>query len=74
MSRGIVKWFNSKKGFGFIALEPTGAEVFLSSSKIAGGASETIAEGDEVEFDADELSNGFRAKNVRKLNLTPAAE
>jgi cold shock protein len=74
MSTGIVKWFNSKKGFGFIEQDKTGADVFLHSSKIAKGELRTIAEGDRVEFDADELPNGLRAKNVRKLDLTPAPE
>ena len=74
MSQGVVKWFNSKKGFGFIELEQTGVDVFLHSSKMVGEDARTIAEGDRVEFDADELANGLRAKNVRKLKLTPVAE
>ena len=49
-------------------------DVFLHSSKIVGEDARTIAEGDRVEFEADELANGLRAKNVRKLKLTPVAE
>ena len=74
MSTGTVKWFNGKNGFGFIEQEKTGADVFLHCSKIAKGESRAIAEGDRVEFDVDELPNGLRAKNVRKLNLTPVPE
>ena len=74
MRQGVVKWFNSKNGFGFIELEQTGVDVFLHSSKIVGEDARTIAEWDRVEFDADELANGLRAKNVRKLKLTPVAE
>ena len=74
MCRGVVRWFNSKKGFGFIELEKTGVDVFLHCSKVVDELSRTIAEGDWVEFDADELPNGLRAKNVRKLDLTLVAE
>lgn len=74
MSKGVVKWFNSKKGFGFIELEKTGVDVFLHASKIVDGGARAIAEGDQVEFDADQLSNGLRAQNVRRLGLTPVAE
>lgn len=75
MCKGVVRWFNSKKGFGFIELEKTGADVFLHCPQAGGGDSRTmISEGDWVEFDADELATGLRAKNVRKLNLTPVAE
>ena len=74
MRQGVVKWFNRQNGFGFIELEQTGVDVFLHSSKMVGEDARTIAEGDRVEFDADELANGLRAKNVRKLKLTPAAE
>lgn len=74
MSKGVVKWFNSKKGFGFIELETTGVDVFLHASKIVDGGARSIAEGDQVEFDADQLSNGLRAQNVRRLRLTPVAE
>ena len=74
MSKGVVKWFNSQKGFGFIELEKTGVDVFLNASKVVDGGARAIAEGDQVEFDADPLSNGLRAQNVRRLGLTPVAE
>ena len=74
MPTGVVKWFNRKKGFGFIEMEGTGAEVFVQASKIAKGGERTMAEGDRVEFEIDERSQQLQATNVRKLNLTLGAE
>ena len=74
MSTGVVKWFNQKKGFGFIEMDGTGAEVFLQSSKIEQGGDRAMAEGDRVEFELDERSQRLQATHVKKLNLTPGAE
>jgi cold shock protein len=75
MVTGTVKWFNAQKGFGFIQCEGTGTEVFLHSTKLAGKRDPNIQVGDRVEFDIDaRLASAKRAKNVRKLDLTPAAE
>ena len=74
MAKGIVKWFNRKKGFGFISMEPTAAEVFVHLARPARGGGAVLAEGDRVEFDTEEMPRGLRATNVRKLDLTPAAE
>ncbi len=74
MSRGVVRWFNSKKGFGFIELEKTGADVFVHCAPGSGEEARTIQEGDWVEFEADAVAHGLRAKNIRKLNLTPAGK
>ena len=67
MTKGIVKWFNEKKGFGFIERDDSGADVFVHFSQIAKKA-QILAEGDHVEFDIEEMPGGLRARNVRKLD------
>ncbi|MFW6241456.1 MAG: cold-shock protein [Thermodesulfobacteriota bacterium] len=65
MATGIVKWFNEKKGFGFIAREG-GDDVFVHYSAIQGGGFKTLAEGDRVTFDSEEGRKGPAAVNVMK--------
>lgn len=74
MAKGVVKWFNRKKGFGFISMEPTAAEVFVHLSKSSLERGTRLNEGDRVEFETEAMTHGLRAKNVRKLDLTSAAE
>lgn len=75
MAQGVVKWFNLPKRFGFIECDGTGAEVFVQCSKATGNQSLSVAVGDRVEFEVDDrLASALRAKNVRKLDLTPARE
>ena len=64
-NRGVVKWFNGTKGFGFIALEAGGKDCFVHQSAIQGGAN--LNEGDKVEFDMVDGSKGPAAENVAKL-------
>ncbi len=66
MARGVVKWFNNAKGFGFIRLED-GNEVFVHYSSIAGDGYKTLSEGQTVEFDITEGPKGKQAQNVRKV-------
>lgn len=65
MASGIVKWFNEKKGFGFIQQED-GQDLFVHYSSINMDGFKTFAEGDEVLFDVVETDRGFQAKNVTK--------
>lgn len=65
MATGIVKWFNEKKGFGFIAREE-GDDVFVHYSAIQGSGFKTLAEGDRVTFDIEEGRKGPAAVNVMK--------
>ncbi len=65
MAKGTVKWFDERKGYGFIAGED-GKDVFLHFSSIAMGGFKTLAEGDEVTFDVEENERGLVAKNVTK--------
>jgi len=66
MSEGTVKWFNSRKGYGFIATTD-GNDVFVHYSNIAGDGYKSLAEGDSVSFDIVEGEKGLRAENVVQL-------
>jgi len=63
MARGKVKWFNDSKGYGFIA-QPSGEDVFVHFSSIEGGGFRTLAEGEEVEFEAETTDRGLQATHV----------
>ncbi len=68
MSKGTVKWFNDGKGFGFIAPEDGGKDLFVHHSEIqSGGGHATLTEGQEVEFEVGEGQKGPCAKNVIPL-------
>ncbi len=63
MARGKVKWFNDSKGYGFIA-QSSGEDVFVHFSSIEGGGFRTLAEGEEVEFEAETTDRGLQATHV----------
>ncbi|HXB39465.1 MAG TPA: cold shock domain-containing protein [Bacteroidia bacterium] len=63
MKKGVVKFFNETKGFGFIKIEGTGEEVFVHVS----GLKDTINENDTVEFDVEEGKRGLNAVNVKTV-------
>ena len=65
MTRGKVKWFNSKKGYGFIAAE-SGEYVFVHYSEIQDEGYRSLNEGQEVEFEVEKDAKGFKAKKVVK--------
>ncbi len=60
---GTVKWFNPRKGYGFIAT-PDGRDIFVQYSCISGDGYKTLTEGDSVSFDIIEGDKGLRAENV----------
>ncbi len=66
MSKGQVKWFNEKKGFGFITKED-GSDVFVHYTAISGDGFKTLHEGDAVEFDITQGPKGPQAANVKKV-------
>lgn len=63
MATGIVKWFNDKKGYGFIEQEE-GADVFVHFSGINSAGFKSLQEGDRVTFDIEEGQKGPSAVNV----------
>ena len=65
MAKGTVKWFNEKKGYGFIQREE-GQDLFVHYSAIDEPGFKTLAEGESVTFDVEESNRGPVAKNVVK--------
>ena len=65
MAKGTIKWFDERKGYGFIAQED-GTDVFVHFSSISMPGFKTLGEGEEVTFDVEENERGLVAKNVMK--------
>lgn len=66
MARGTVKWFNEKKGFGFITPDDGSEELFIHHSNIASEGFRTLHEGQAVEY-----SRGQGRKGPEATNVTP---
>ena len=67
MAQGTVKWFNAEKGFGFIAQEDGGDDVFVHYSAIQTNGYKTLDENQKVEFDVTQGPKGPQAENVHPL-------
>ncbi|MGA8209005.1 MAG: cold-shock protein [Nocardioidaceae bacterium] len=67
MAQGTVKWFNAEKGFGFIAQEDGGDDVFVHYSAIQSDGYKSLDENQKVEFDVTTSPKGPQAENVRPL-------
>ena len=65
MALGTVKWFDARKGYGFIQ-QDNGDDVFVHFANITMDGFKTLNEGDEVEFDIVEGEKGLHASKVRK--------
>jgi CspA family cold shock protein len=65
MAKGVVKWFNDQKGYGFITPE-NGKDVFVHFSAISGDGFKTLREGEAVEFEITQGPKGEQATKVTK--------
>jgi cold shock protein len=66
-STGVVKWFNSTKGFGFIKVDGLETDVFVHYSAIIGSGYRSLEEGDRVQFIISQGKKGKEAKDVQKI-------
>ena len=67
LSQGTVKWFNESKGFGFIAQEGGGADLFVHFSEIQGSGFKTLVENQRVQFEVKQGQKGLQAANVQVI-------
>ncbi len=66
MATGTVKWFNDKKGFGFISIED-GEDIYVHHTAIENDGFRTLEEGDKVEFEIVKGDKGDKAEQVKKI-------
>lgn len=66
MASGKVKWFDNKRGYGFIA-QDSGQDVFVHYTNIVGSGFKTLNEGEEVSFDVVTSEKGLKALNVERV-------
>jgi cold shock protein len=64
MAQGTVKWFNGEKGFGFIALDDGGKDVFVHYSEVQGNGFRTLEDNQRVQFDIEQGPKGPQAVGV----------
>ncbi|MBL7215542.1 MAG: cold-shock protein [Phycisphaerae bacterium] len=67
MSQGTVKWFNEKKGFGFITPDDGGDDLFVHHTNISSEGFRTLRDGQRVEFEPAQGKKGMEATQVRPV-------
>jgi len=70
MPIGTVKWFDAKKGYGFILGPQEGRDIFVHYTHIVGEGFRSLRDGEQVEYDLVESEKGLQARNVRPLGRT----
>ncbi len=65
---GTVKWFNEGKGFGFIAPDSGGKDLFAHFKEIQGSGFKTLTENQRVQFEVVQGQKGLQASNIRTLD------
>ncbi len=68
MSKGIIKWFNNEKGYGFINGDKVGDDIFVHYTAINLDGYKTLSEGQEVEFKLIKTEKGLQAAEVEPIN------
>ena len=71
--QGEVKWFDPKKGYGFI-VGPEQQDVFVHFSQILGDGFRSLKDGEKVEYDLVEGDKGLQAKEVKRIEVTAPVE
>lgn len=67
MARGTVKWFNGKKGYGFITPDDGGEDLFVHHSNIESKGFRSLQDGQEVEYEEGQGRKGPEARKVRPI-------
>lgn len=67
MAKGVVKWFNNAKGYGFVTPDNTDQDIFVHFSAIEMDGYKTLKEGQRVEFDIHEGPKGLHAQNLHGI-------
>ncbi len=74
MPIGKVKWFDVKKGFGFIQGPDGGKDIFVHYSSIVGDGFKSLRDGDRVEYEVADSERGPQAQNVRRMDEQAPSE
>ena len=74
MPNGVVKWFDVKKGFGFIQAPQGGKDIFVHYTSIEGEGFRSLKDGDAVEYELADSDRGPQAKNVRRVQASSTSE
>ncbi len=67
MPRGIVKWFDAKKGYGFIVGPQEGRDIFVHYTHILGDGFRSLRDGEQVDYELAESEKGLQARGVRPI-------